>query len=67
MLENPNFGVPLDACRELEREGAFARLYPYFYATSGGGGTISDMRAIGEEMARDMKAEDLDGILLVST
>ena len=30
MLNNPNYGVPLDAARELEKEGAFGRLYPYF-------------------------------------
>lgn len=67
MHENPNYGVPLDVCKEMEREGVFAKLYPYFYATSGGGGTISDMQSIGKEMTRDMKAEGIDAVLLVST
>jgi len=67
MRDNPNFGVPLDVCRDMEREGIFPSLYPYFYATSGGGGTISDMQAIGKGMAQDIKAEGLDAVLLVST
>ena len=67
MHENPNYGVPLDVCREMEREGVYAKLYPYFYSTSGGGGTIKDMQNIGSEMARDMKAEGIDGVILVST
>jgi betaine reductase len=66
MYENSNYGVPLDVCREMEREGTL-KLYPYLYATSGGGGTISDMQSIGKEMARDMKAGGVDAVLLVST
>ncbi len=67
MHANPNYGVPLDACRELEREGAFARLYPYFYATTGVQALISAMQAVGKEIALDMKAEGVDAALLVST
>jgi len=67
MLANPNYGVPLDASRELEREGAFKKLYPYFYGTTGVEGTITDMEAIGRSMATDMKAEGVDAVLLVST
>ncbi len=67
MRDNANFGVPLDVCRDMEREGIFAKLYPFFYGTSGGGGTISAMQNIGKEMAHDIKAEGLDAVLLVST
>ena len=67
MKENPNFGVPLDVCRELAREGEFARLYPYFYMTSGCNSAIPFMQRIGREMVANMKAEGVDGALLVST
>jgi len=67
MLANPNYGVPLDASRELEREGAFGKLSPYFYGTTGVEGTIADMQAIGRRMVADMKAEGVDAVLLVST
>jgi len=67
MYDNPNFGVPLDAARILEKEGVFARLYPYFYGTTGVQALISAMEAVGREIATDLKAEGVDGVLLVST
>jgi len=67
MYEDPNYGLPLDVCRKLEREGLFARLYPYFYSTPGVSGGISDMEAIGREIARDMKVNGVNAALLVST
>ncbi len=67
MYENPNYGVPLDACRQLEKEGLFRRLYPYYYGTSGCGGSKGDMEDIGRAMVSDMKAEGVDAVLLVST
>ena len=67
MLANPNYGVPLDASRELENEGAFGRLYTYFYGTTGVDGILSDMKNIGRGMVADMKNEGVDAVLLVST
>ena len=65
--DNPNYGVPLDVCRELEREGSFARLYPDYYMTTGVNAAIPVMQQIGREMVADMKAEGVDAALLVST
>jgi betaine reductase len=67
MEANPNYGVPVDACRQMEREGAFGHLYPYFYGTSGVTTTMAAMQAVGREMAQDMKAGDVNAVLLVST
>ncbi len=67
MFDNANYGVPVDVCRELEREGAFSRLYPYFYTVPGINGLISVMQHLGKEMASDMKAEGVDAVLLVAT
>lgn len=67
MADEPNYGVPLDVCREMEREGVFAKLSPNFYGTTGVGGAIGAMEKIGKEMVRDMKAEGVDGVLLVAT
>ncbi len=67
MKENPNYGVPLDACRELEQEGVFASLFPYFYMTSGCSSLMPNMQDIGSAMAADMKAEGIDAAILVST
>jgi glycine reductase len=66
VLENPNYCVPLDASRELESKGAFEKLYPCFYMTSGAMGIISTMQLIGREIAADMKTEGVDATILVS-
>ena len=65
--KNPNFASPLDVTRRMEREGVFAKLYPYLYSVCGNNGQISVMQRIGQEMAADMKAEGVDIALLVAT
>ena len=67
MLRNPNYGVPLDACRELERDRVFARLHPSFYTTPGINGLITVMQRLGKEIVADMKKEGVDAAILVST
>jgi len=67
MKENPNFGIPLDASRQLEREGVFAKLHPYFYTTSGCNASVPVMKRLGQEIVADMKAEKVDGVIMVST
>lgn len=64
---NPNYSVPIDAFRELERSGVFAKLYPYFYGTTGAQALISAMVTIGKEIALDMKEQGVEGALLVAT
>ncbi len=64
---NPNFSVPLDACRELVAEGYFAKLYSSYYVTSGAQALVSAMETIGKEIALDLKAEGVDGAVLVAT
>ena len=66
MSNNPNYGVPLDACRDLEREGVFAKLHPYFYVTPGSRGLISVMERIGKEIYLHIRADSVDGALVVS-
>ena len=67
MKDNPNFGIPLDVSRLLETEGVFANLYPYFYTTSGCNASVPVMQRLGREMVSDMKAERIDGVIMVST
>ncbi len=67
MKKNPNYGVPLDVCREMERDGVFGELYPYFYMTSGCSSLIPNMQDIGRQMVTDMKDEGIAVAILVST
>ena len=63
---DPNYAIPLDAAREMKRDGIIGMLYPYFYMTSGCNGATPIMAGIGKEMAADMKAEGVDAIILTS-
>lgn len=65
--KNPNWGVPLDACRLMIKEGLFSRLHSDFYCTPGARGLLSTMHRLGREMALEMQAGGVDGVLLVST
>jgi betaine reductase len=67
MKRNPNYGVPLDICREMEKQGLFRKLYSHFYSTPGARGLLSVMHRLGDQMAIEMKSNGVDGALLVST
>ncbi|MBI4318655.1 MAG: glycine/betaine/sarcosine/D-proline family reductase selenoprotein B [Chloroflexi bacterium] len=67
MTENPNYGIPLDVCRQLLREGAFGKLHPFFYSTTGSGAFFSVMQANGLGMVQDLKAQSVDAVIMVST
>jgi len=67
MIQNPNYGVPLDVCREMVKEGVFAKLYPYFYTTVGTNASIHAMQKNGNEIAAELKQNQVDAVILVST
>lgn len=50
-LQDPNRVVPLDALRELERQGQIGRLLDELYVTVGNIGSLNAMKRIGAEMA----------------
>ena len=65
--EDPNRVVPLDALRDLEREGAFGQLYPMFYAYNGAMAVLEIGKRVANEMVVDMKANGIDAVILTST
>ena len=65
--DNPNLVLPLDAVRELEREGAFGRLVDFYCATTGNDQRLLDCRRNGAEIAAALVTERADGVLLVCT
>ncbi len=67
MLQNPNYGVPLDVVRDMQREDVFAKLYPYYFTTVGTNASIHAMQKNGREMAQELKENGVDAVLLVST
>jgi glycine reductase len=69
MNQNPHYGVPLDALRALEAEGAIGagKLYPAYYVIPGNQGAPSVMRRVGQEIAADLKKDGVEGVLFVAT
>lgn len=69
MNQNPHYGVPLDALRALEAEGAIGpgRLYPAYYVIPGNQGSPAVMRRMGQEIAADLKEDNVEGVLFVAT
>jgi glycine reductase len=65
--DNPNLVLPLDAARELEREGAFGRLVDFYCVTTGNDQRLLDCRRNGAEIAAALVTERADGVLLVCT
>lgn len=67
VLENPNLVVPLDALRELEKEGAFGELAEYFYTTTGTGTSTNNAKRFGEEIAQQLLKDNISAVILTST
>lgn len=64
---DPNRLVPLDALRQLEKEGAVGRIHREFLSTSGLSNPLSNARRLGREMAEKVKREGVDAVILTST
>ncbi|VEH02964.1 Betaine reductase complex component B subunit beta [Slackia heliotrinireducens] len=64
---DPNVIMPIDAMRQLEKEGKFARLHNYFYSTVGTGTTESEAARMAEEMIPYLKEDGVNAIILGST
>lgn len=64
---DPDRMVPVDALRELEREGVIGRLHDELFVTCGSVGAPAVMRRIGAEMAEDLVAAGVEGVVLPAT
>ncbi len=69
MNQNPHYGVPLDALRALEAQGVIGagKLYPAYYVIPGNQGSPAVMRRVGQEIAADLKKDNVEGVLFVAT
>ncbi len=63
----PNRMVPLDVARDLEKEGAIGGLHDYLYSTTGNMGPLVSFRKFGQEMAAELSAAGVQGIILTAT
>ena len=65
--QDPNRLVPLDTMRELEREGKFAKLHEFVHSTGGAHAAVENATQIGRQIADQLKAAGVTGVILTST
>ena len=65
--EDPHRVLPLDVVRDLEREEAIGKLYPYYYATVGNGTSVANARGFAEEIAKDLIRDGVKAVIISST
>jgi glycine reductase complex component B subunit gamma len=65
--QDPNRLVPLDIMRELEHEGKFAKLHEFVRSTGGAHAAVENAVQIGRQIADQLKAAGVTGVILTST
>lgn len=67
MCAVPDRGMPVDAMRHFEKEGKIGKLFDKFYVTVGTGTTQAFAAKFGKEIAAELIAAGVDGVLLTAT
>ena len=65
--EDPHRILPLDAARELEREGTIGRLHEEYLVTAGNGTSVANARRFGVEWAADLRHSGARAAILTAT
>jgi len=65
--QDPNRLVPVDVLRDLEREGRIGKLHNTFYSTTGVANIVAVMKKLGREIAEELQAAAVSGVILTST
>lgn len=65
--DDPDRVLPVDVARELERECSFGSLHDKYYSTVGNGTPVAYAKSFGEEIAKRLKSDNVDGVILTST
>ena len=65
--QDPNRLVPLDAVRELEREGVIGKVHQFIHSTGGAHAAVENATNIGRQIADQLKAAGVTGVILTST
>lgn len=65
--DDPDRVLPVDVLRSLEKEGKIGSLHNYFYTTTGNGTAVASAKAFAAEIAKELIADGVDGVILTST
>jgi len=65
--DDPNRLLPLDAARELERDGAIGHLHGEFFSTVGNGTPVATAKRFGVEWAAELRKAGVQAAILTAT
>ena len=65
--KDPDVVVPLDVMRQLEEEGLYGKLHPFFYTTTVTGTAVAFAEKFGREIGEKLKSAGVDAAILTST
>lgn len=65
--EIPDRVAPLDILKGFEKEGLIGKVYQWFYTTTGTGTAVSKAKEFGTQIGAELKAAEVDGVILTST
>jgi glycine reductase len=65
--EDPNRLLPIDVLTDMKGKGLLGEISPFFYSTCGCGTFISEAKRIGEEIAKILRSEGIQGVILPAT
>lgn len=65
--QDPHRLLPLDVARELEQDGELGTLHETIYSTTGVATTLANSERMGREIAAQLKAAGVEGVILTST
>ena len=64
---DPDRVVPLDVMRDLEDENAIGKVHEYLYSTVGNLGYVANMKQFGQDIAAELQAAGVQGVILTGT
>lgn len=64
--EDPDRVLPLDAVREIEKEGGIGELFGRYYSTVGNTTAVSSAKKFAEEIAQDLLRNNVQAVILTS-
>ncbi|EHK3038348.1 glycine/betaine/sarcosine/D-proline family reductase selenoprotein B [Escherichia fergusonii] len=65
--DDPNRVLPVDALRELEKEGKIGKLFSHYYSTVGNGTSVANARKYGADIAMKLQKAGVSAAILTST
>lgn len=65
--QDPNRVAPMNMLYQLKEDGVIGEVYPYLMSTTGNSTSVADATRMGQEIAAELLAAGVEGVILTST